>query len=120
MTYPLNKYKFIEHSSITSDGKPTKEIIAISTYAGKVVKGRAKCASNDTYDFEKGKELAGARCNQKVCAKRVKRAEKKLSEAAKELQKAKRKYNKMVTYFDDATNALSDATVDLDYLLKQM
>lgn len=120
MEYSLDKYKFIDHDGVDKNGQKVHEVIALSTYAGKAVKGVAKCATNDTFDLQKGKELAAARCNEKVSAKRVKRAEKKLVEATEALKKAQAHYDKMVVYYNDAYNAHSGATVDLNYLLKQM
>ena len=51
--YPIEKYKYVV--------KDNKEIIAISTYAGKTVKARASCNPEDKYDEEFGKKLASAR-----------------------------------------------------------
>ena len=44
--YPFEKYRYY-----TAGNK----IIAVSTYAGKTVRGIAKCAEGDTFDIEKGK-----------------------------------------------------------------
>lgn len=60
-----DKYRYIVNGNT---------VIAISTYAGKTVKGVAKCDPEDTFDLEKGKKLAAARCNEKVCRKRLRRA----------------------------------------------
>ena len=53
-------------------------VVAVSSYAGKTVRGVAKCDPRDTFDIEKGKELAAARCNEKI-------AEKKINESKKEI-----------------------------------
>ena len=45
-------------------------VIAISTYAGKTVKGIAKVDPRDTFDPEVGKQLATARCAEKIAIKR--------------------------------------------------
>ena len=70
MDYPLEKYKYVKHER--KDG--SIETIAISTYAGKTVRGIAVCHPTDTYDEMTGKRLAAARCNAKIAEKRFKRA----------------------------------------------
>ena len=77
MKYSLDKYKYFTYYD--KNGKKT--VSAVSTYAGKTVKGYAKCDPRDTYDFEAGKRLAAARCNQKVAQKRARRAATKFAEA---------------------------------------
>ena len=72
MRFSLDKYKFITHDN---------EVIAISTYAGKTVRGIAKLHPQDTFNLENGKKLAAARCNEKIAAKRFARAVKKIKEA---------------------------------------
>ena len=78
------------------------KVIAVSTYAGKIVKGIAKCNPNDTFDLEKGKELAAARCNNKVAKKRCKHAIKQLNEARVALSKARKRVEDMENYVYDA------------------
>ena len=51
-----------------------KKVVAVSTYAGKIVRGVAKCDPRDEFSIETGKKLAAARCNLKVATKRAKRA----------------------------------------------
>lgn len=63
--FPIEKYHFI---------KTRNKIIAMSTFAGKTVKGVAKLNPKDEYDEEFGKRLAAARCNLKIAQKRCKRA----------------------------------------------
>lgn len=64
-------YKFYTHTR--KDG--SKEIIAVSSYAGKRVKGKAICDPADEYNEVVGKELAKLRCAVKIDLKRAKRAE---------------------------------------------
>jgi hypothetical protein len=52
-----------------------RTIVAMSTFAGKVVTGVARCAPGDEFDIETGKKLAAARCSVKIAEKRMKRAE---------------------------------------------
>lgn len=84
-------------------------IIAVSTYAGKTVKGYAKCAPNDKYNEWYGKVLAAARCNEKVARKRAKRAEKKSIEAHRKLIEAFRHDNAMMNYQLESNQAYADA-----------
>lgn len=113
MKYPLEKYRFIERTR--KDG--VKEVIAISTYAGKVVKGVAKCAPGDNYFIADGEEIAAARCNAKIAAKRAKRAEKKFAEATQRLVEALRYRDAMYEYLTDSAYALKVAEDELEEIL---
>lgn len=103
--YPLDKYKFYFHT--TYDG--TNEVIAASTYAGKIVKAKAKCAPDDQYNEEKGMKLAAARCNARVAAKRKARAAKLVKEAEANYEAAKAYYEKMIHYNADACSEYNKA-----------
>lgn len=84
--------------------------IAISTFAGKTVRGTAICDVRDTYDEELGKQIAATKCGEKIAIKRVKRAARKQLEAEKELYKAQAHFNRMCTYYTDAVNAVNAAS----------
>ena len=116
MKYSLDKYKFYQYKD--KNGKDT--VAAASTYAGRTVKGYAKCDPKDQFSIEKGKELAAARCNAKVSAKRMKRAERKMAEAQALLDQAQAHYDKMVNYFNDASRDKSFAENEVNCLLKEM
>lgn len=96
--------------------KEGNKIIAVSSYAGRPVKGYAKCHPDDKFDEASGRALAKARCNQKVAYKRNKRAFRKLKEAREALAMAQQKYNKMCAYVADSTFALEIANDELLYL----
>ena len=87
-------------------------VVALSTYAGKTVRGVAKCAPEDTFSLEKGKKLAVARCNEKIALKRWKNARRRFDAAKKELDAAQRHFNAMYKYFDEAGAALGKARLD--------
>ena len=70
--FPLEKYRYYFAGN---------KIIATSTYAGQTVRGVALCAPEDEFNEAKGKELAAARCNEKVAQKRYNRAMNKSIEA---------------------------------------
>ena len=79
MKYALNKYKY---------ARTGNKVIAISTYAGRTVKGVAKTDPRDTFSLEDGKKLAAARCNAKIAIKRAKNAEFQLIRAKEALEQA--------------------------------
>ena len=117
MSYDLSKYDYVEH-----EVNGVTEILAISTYAGKTVKGKAKCDPRDkaNYSIEKGKALAAARCNSKVSAKRVNRATRKVAEAKDQLADAKAYLEKMQNYLADSQKDLEEADMNLLVLENQM
>lgn len=89
----ISKYKFYTSKNL---------VVAVSTYAGKIVKGKAKCNPKDTFDLEKGKTLAAARCNAKIAKKRVERASGKFKEAIEIYNKASEHLEEMSAYINDA------------------
>ena len=115
MEYSLDKYKYFVPTK--ADGTPYK-VVAVSTYAGRFVKGIAKCDPKDTPSIEKGKQIAAARCNLKVAEKRAKRANKKYTEAIKFYEQAQNYLDKMINYITDAKIAVDDAHAELKELLK--
>lgn len=95
-------------------------VIAISSYAGKTVKGIAKCDPKDEFNLESGKKLAAARCNAKVCKKRMQRANNLYAVIAKtakywliELEKASR-------YAEDAREEYIEARNELFAVQEEM
>ena len=96
----LDKYRFY----VTKD-----RVIAVSSYAGRPVRGVAKCASGDKFDVNIGKELAAARCNQKIANKRKKRALMKYEAATTALRSARRHVYAMHKYYTDAWTASQNA-----------
>ena len=94
------------------------KIIALSTYAGKTVKGIAKCSPEDEFNVETGKSLAAARCNAKVAVKRVKNAQKEWSKAVQEHFKAERRMRKMAQYYTDAVKRSKEAQATVDSIIR--
>jgi hypothetical protein len=111
----MEKYKFYQfknhHGGIT--------VVAASTYGKKTVKGYAKCNANDDFDFEKGKELAAARCALKIAEKRNKRAAEKYMEASKELDAAMNRFAEMKTYFMDSVDQVDEAIEKVNELIEK-
>ena len=91
------------------------KVIALSSYAGKAVRGVAKCAPGDVFDEEKGKNLATARCAYKIALKRQKRANKKYKEALAEFAKAEKFLDQMEEYVDRAEGEVDAARDALNY-----
>ena len=95
-------YKFVYYKNV---------VTAISSFAGKTVKGTAKCEPGDTFNKELGERLARVRCDVKVAKKRSKHAAKKYTEAKKSLEQAQRYVRKMEDYVVDA-NVLEVAAIE--------
>lgn len=95
-----------------------KKVIAVSTYAGKVVKGIAKADPVDNFNLEFGKKLAAARCNEKISKKRMIKAISKEGEALKQLMKAVFNYNEAYKYKEDAIKRHIDAEREVVELLQ--
>lgn len=110
--YSEDKYK------IFVDEKHRK-VIAVSTYAGKTVKGFAKADPRDEFNLEKGKALAIARCGQKIAEKRAKRARVKVSQAIDQFAEAQKHLNKMHEYLTDSNEAVEEAIAKVQSLSKQ-
>lgn len=94
MSYSLDRYRYYKDNS--------NKIFAVSSYAGKTVKGIAKCDPRDEYNEESGKKLAALRCGLKVAKLREARAKRMMADARKQLSTAQHRYNKMNKYYHDA------------------
>lgn len=109
--YPIEKYKFYTNGS---------KVIAVSSYAGRTVRGVANCHDSDEFSLEKGKELAALRCAEKIAIKRRRRAMKKIDEASKRLCEAKRHYEAMIRYYNDATDELKETQSSLAEIIDSL
>lgn len=89
------------------------KVIALSTYAGRTVRGVAKCHPGDKFNEELGMELAAARCNQKVAAKRYARAQKEYNKICEEYKAFNVRAQKVCDYLKDAAQADQDAKLYL-------
>ena len=117
MRYPIEKYQIIKHQHPKYLGV---EIIAKSTYAGQVVKGKAICHDGDTYNEENGIKLAVARCAEKIARKRKARAARLLKHAQDQLAMAQKYVNDMTRYHVDACAEVEEAQADLNNILAKM
>lgn len=90
-----------------------KKIIVVSRYAGKVVRGVAKCAPGDAFDMQKGEKLARLRCDEKISEKRVARSREAYEDACKALIKAQARVAAMKEYMDDAAAEYAEVQTEL-------
>lgn len=102
-------YKFYQYNRQRSDGSTNVRIVAVSSFAGKSVKGYADLHPHDEFDVEYGKALAAARCAEKIAAKRCKRAYNKVDEATAQVNAAMAHLQKMMQYEADAEAAYNIA-----------
>lgn len=93
-----------------------RKVIAVSTFAGKTVRGVAICSNKDAFNLEKGKKLAAARCNEKVARKRMRRAAELVKEASAGYTTAFERMSKMNKYLEDAYLAYNEAAQEVDML----
>ena len=90
-----------------------KKVVAVSTYAGKIVRGVAKCDPRDEFSVEDGKKLAAARCAVKIAKKRNANANAQKKKAYNELVAKQNRLQKMNDYVDDSRRALNAANNEL-------
>lgn len=109
--YPIEKYRFYTNGS---------RVIAVSTYAGRTVRGVATCHDGDEFSMEKGKQLAALRCAEKIAKKRIARANKKVDESYWTYIDARNYFDKMVKYKDDASAELAEVVAAKDNLLNSL
>lgn len=84
-------------------------VVAVCRWGGRTVRASAKCAPEDTFDFEKGKELAKARLNLKVAGLRLKNAEYLQSIAKDQFNYFSGLMLRYSSYYNDALSELCDA-----------
>ena len=78
------------------------EVIAVSTYAGKTVRAKAKCNPSDKFDIEIGKKLAAARLSAHVSRLRKQNAARLWLKSQEQFARAQQYLNKMSKYYFDA------------------
>lgn len=89
------------------------QVVCVSTFAGRRVRGVAKCDPTDTFDEDKGAMLAKLRCDLKIAKKRKKRAIEKYNDAYDAYIKAGDYVDAMGLYF-------ADAQIEYDNLQKSL
>lgn len=97
-----------------------KKVIALSTYAKKVVKGVAVCADNDEFNEESGKKLAALRCDEKVAQKRFKRAENEYNWTREWLKTAQAAFDSASKYYTESAEAYKEAKTETEKFLETL
>ena len=110
-------YKFYQYNRQRADGSTNVRIVAVSSFAGKPVKGYADLHPMDEFDLEYGQALAAARCAEKIAAKRCKRAYNKVDEAKAQANAALAHLQKMMKYEADAEANYNLASYNLTEIL---
>lgn len=95
-------------------------VVAVSSFAKKPIRGVAKCDPTDVFSLETGTDLAVARCNSKIAAKRVKAAAAKLTNAREELARAQAHFDEMSAYYTDAITKLTTAQTEVQGILASL
>lgn len=96
----------------------SRKVVAVTHYAGRAVRGIAKCAPEDTFDVETGCKIAVARAEKKVARAKVRNAAEKYLQAAKVADAAEKRFDDMKQYYMDAIDQLDQAELDLENLVK--
>ena len=117
MAFNTDKYNYVDH---TPQGSDVREIIALSTYCGSVVKGSAKCDPRDTFDSNTGETLAALRCYKKVAEKRMRNANNKVEEAKIKIEEIQRELEKALKYQEHAQKEYDEASKLLDEFCKTL
>lgn len=100
------KYKYV-----IDEEKRT--IVALSTFAGEVVRGVARCAPGDVWDIEEGKKLAETRCSAKIAHKRLRRAEEMVEWAVDGFEYFAEQVEKYKKYESDSIEKVKCVTAQL-------
>lgn len=108
--------KYRVENYVRKDG--VKVIMVLTHYAGKTVRGIAKCNPADEFNMERGEELAKARCNYEVAKKRAKNANQKRLWAEMQRDKANLLCDKMQDYETAALKEVSDCEKALKKIVK--
>lgn len=94
-----------------------RTVIALSHYAGRTVRGVAKCSPEDEFDVEFGKKLAAARCDLKIAEKRCSRAAERCTNAMDVRQMAEANYKDCLAFYLNAFEKVQVAEANLDKLM---
>lgn len=97
-----------------------REVVAVSSFAGKPVRATAKCDPSDTFSIDSGKELAAARCESKIAHRRCKCAKAKLERALAEANKAQEQLDFAISYYKNATNDKESADKAVAKILEKL
>jgi hypothetical protein len=94
------EFKMAHKYNVSEDNRTVE---CLSSFAGKPVRGIAKCDPDDNFNVESGKEIAFARCELKISNKRRKKAFANYARAQADFERAKERLTKASDYIVDAT-----------------
>lgn len=106
------KYKYFTNNKDT--------VVAVCRYAERNVRGIAKCSPDDTFDFEKGKALAKARCDLKVAGQRYRHLANAKKDAGRILDYWDAYYDKINTNYHFAVDQLKEAENNYQKVLESL
>ena len=82
--------------------------ICVSHFAGKPVRGVARCNPTDKYDEQYGEELARLRCDEKIAMKKINNARNKYNAVVDKMSELTNYMEKYLNYHRDSVNMLND------------
>lgn len=95
-------------------------VVVVSSYAGKPVRGIAKCYITDDFDYDTGVKLAQARCDHKVAKKRYKNAMNRYEDAKEMYQMAQTYLLEMREYAASSEKEMYEAEAHLESVLNKL
>lgn len=104
----MARYNYYRHGN---------EIICVSRFAGKPVRGVAKCDPRDEFDEERGKEIANLRVDIKVAQKRFKMYSEKHKALEEALNRLQDEYEEVGDKMYEAEDLMYSLTYDLNTVL---
>ena len=107
------KYKYV-----VDEEKRT--VVALSTFAGEVVRGVARCAPGDVFNIEAGKKLAEVRCSAKIAHKRLRRAEDMLKWAVDGFEYFTEQVEKYKRYEADSIEKVKTVAAELAKMVESL
>ena len=90
------------------------KVYCITKFAGKAIKGVAKCDPEDTFNLDTGKGLSKCRCNAKIATKKHKIACDKLEEARTRLIEATKYMHIALENFNDTYKKMCEVNLELE------
>jgi hypothetical protein len=110
----MNMKREIKYRYVVNEDKGV--VVALSSFAGKDVRGVARCSPADNFDAEMGKKLAVARCDVKITDKRVVRANQMVEFYRAFLTQVQSNLERAEQYREDALVKYQEATEELQKL----
>lgn len=107
--FPIERYKYFTNNK--------NKVIAEQTFAGKKYRGVAILNNADKFDYETGKTIAAAKCDEKICRARYLYAKKKLDAIEHWLAIADEEYKKVKSYYEDSAAEMFASSVRLNEVL---